>query len=110
MTSQCGLLPFFAGLGWLAFTLSVTGLFFYRGAAAGFLICVISACCVYALALSVASLIMNTSYSCLMINYKLSLAKVPQIGVPVVSSGGRANDSNRIRQDAYRVGWASDRG
>jgi hypothetical protein len=46
--------------------------------------------------------------SCVEINYKLSLAKLPPVGLQSTTVGDVGYDSNRVRSNTHRVGWFSN--
>lgn len=93
----------------MAFIGTIIGVYIYRnaGPALGLMLCAMSACVSYFILLSIYITFSDVSYSCLVVNYKLSLAQPPKIDVRINTAGDWAHDSYRVGQDAYRVGWPS---
>ena len=49
--------------------------------------------------------LMGYTQTCVEINYKLSLAKMPPARVQLIAAGSGAHDSHSVRSHTYRVGW-----
>lgn len=113
MENACSDIALLAGAGWAVLVASIIGMVYTRQELMKWVwACAFGVAAFVLMAVAVGTLgLMDFTTECLAFNYKMSLAKLPDFSVASVQHvGGPGDDSRRVRQDAYRVGWLSNGG